>query len=342
MKNNSTNLGITRDARVLARRLTARRAPALAPLFFAAARFALALCAVALSAGSAGAQQVADAEFKPAVKRPAFKEGRGPVVLIDEAHNNFHTSDGRYQPFAELLRRDGYVVKGSKEKFSRESLKGARVLVIANAVNEKNVDDWTLPNPSAFTDEEVAAVRAWVQAGGALFLIADHMPMGGANEKMGAAFGLRWNNGFAMDEKSKSGTYVFKREDGVLKDHAVTRGRTPDERIDRVATFTGSAFRLDARGAEPLLVFPAQFVSLMPQVAWQFTPETPRVPVGGWSQGALVKAGKGRVAAFGEAAMFTAQLAGPNRLKVGMNSPDAPQNAQFLLNLLHWLTGVLK
>jgi hypothetical protein len=91
-----------------------------------------------------------------------------------------------------------------------------------------------------------------------------------------------------------------------------------------------------------VLVFGKGVVSLMPQTAWQFTKETPEVSVEGWSQGAVLRFGKGRVALFGEAAMFTAQLAGPQRTRVGMNSPDAPQNAQLLLNVLHWLTGKLK
>jgi hypothetical protein len=44
---------------------------------------------------------------------------------------------------------------------------------------------------------------------------------------------------------------------------------------------------------------------------------------------------------FGEAAMFTAQVAGPDRVPVGMSSPHAPQNARYLLNVLHWLGGTL-
>ena len=47
--------------------------------------------------------------------------------------------------------------------------------------------------------------------------------------------------------------------------------------------------------------------------------------------------GAGRIACFGEAAMFSAQLAGPNHFKAGMNSPEAAQNFQLLLNLIHWL-----
>jgi hypothetical protein len=287
------------------------------------------------------AQQVADPDFKPAVERPAYKQGRGPRVLLDEAHHNFHTATGRYQPFAELLRRDGYVVEASAKPFNRASLKGARVLVIANALAERNVGNWTLPTPSAFTDEEIEAVRAWVRGGGSLFLIADHMPMGGAAQKLGAAFGVRWNNGFALPEKQGAGTLFFSRADGTLKEQAVTRGRSEAERIERVATFTGSAFQVESDTVEPLLVFGKGVVTLMPQVAWQFTPETPRESVEGWYQGATMRYGKGRVALFGEAAMFSAQLGGPNRTPLGMNAPEAKQNPQLLLNVLHWLSEKL-
>jgi hypothetical protein len=39
--------------------------------------------------------------------------------------------------------------------------------------------------------------------------------------------------------------------------------------------------------------------------------------------------------------MFSAQVQGPNRLPMGMNDPAAPQNPQFLLNVLHWLSRLL-
>jgi hypothetical protein len=50
-----------------------------------------------------------------------------------------------------------------------------------------------------------------------------------------------------------------------------------------------------------------------------------------------MKYGKGRIVFFGEAAMFTSQLAGPNRIAVGMTSPYALENQKLLLNILHWL-----
>jgi hypothetical protein len=86
---------------------------------------------------------------------------------------------------------------------------------------------------------------------------------------------------------------------------------------------------------------PATTVQLLPQTAWQFTPETPRITGSGWLQGAALPVGRGRVAVFGEAAMFTAQLAGAERRPAGMNSPTAPQNHRFALNVVRWLAGVL-
>ena len=114
------------------------------------------------------AQQVPDTAFAPPIPNPMYQAAKGPVVLLDEAHFNFHTADGRYQPFAALLRRDGYDVRASKLAFSKASLKDAKIIVIANALAERNKTEWTLPTPPAFTDDEVRAVSDWVRAGGAL------------------------------------------------------------------------------------------------------------------------------------------------------------------------------
>lgn len=292
-----------------------------------------------LSGTAANAQQVADTSFKPPIPTPAYTSGKGPTIMVDEAHFNFHTVDGRYQAFADLLRRDGYDVKGSQTKFGKTSLTNAQILVIANALAERNRTEWSLPTPSAFTDEEIESVRDWVKGGGSLLLIVDHMPFPGAAGKLAEVFGVHFSNGYAMDEKVK-GPMLFKLSDGSLKEHSITRGHDKAEIVDSVATFTGSAFQVDAN-AQPLLVLGSSVVSLLTSVAGEVTDETPRIPVKGWYQGAVMRFGKGRVAVFGEAAMFSAQLAGPNRNPMGMNAPIASQNARFLLNVMHWLSGKL-
>jgi hypothetical protein len=296
---------------------------------------ALILCAVA------SAQQVGDPNFAPAIPRPAYAVGKGPVVLVDEAHHNFHTASGRYKTFADLLSRDGYVVRPSERALSRASLEGAAVLVVANALSERNVEEWTLPTPSAFTDAEVAAVREWVQGGGSLLLIVDHMPFPGCAEKLAAAFGARFSNGYAIPRGAQSGAITYTRDGGGLGDHAITRGRDAAERVTRVVSFTGSAFQ-PSKDAVPVMTFAGDVVSLETTEAGNFTESTPKVDVKGWCQGAVMRLGKGRVAIFGEAAMFTAQLAGPDKKPFGMNDPQAAENPRFLLNVAHWLSGLLE
>jgi len=66
------------------------------------------------------AQQVPDLKYQPPVPSPAYQKDQGPHVAIDQAHNNFHTATGRYQPFADLLRRDGYQVDGLAKPFAAD------------------------------------------------------------------------------------------------------------------------------------------------------------------------------------------------------------------------------
>jgi hypothetical protein len=286
------------------------------------------------------AQQVSDTLFTPPVGSPAFKEGTGPIVHIDGGHQNFHTMEGRYLPFARILQHDGYVVRSRHARFVRTDLDSSRILVISNALAKENQDDWNLPTPSAFDSAEIAAVRSWVHDGGSLWLIADHMPFPGAAGELAAEFGILMGNGFALDPRTEDGRMRFARSDGTLADHPITRGRNPSERIDSVVSFTGQAFRLEVAG-DNLMTLGRTTTLFMPEVAWQFSKLTPRISASGMLQGAAIRFGKGRVAVFGEAAMFSAQLAGPNRVPVGMNDLTAPQNPQFLLNVVHWLSGLL-
>lgn len=288
--------------------------------------------ALALLASPAAAQQISDPNADLSVERPAYAQGSGPRVIIDGAHNNFHTVDGRYAPFARLLGNDGFRVAGSDAAFTDDALRDVDILVIANALAAEDVEEWRTPNPSAFTADEIAAVRRFVERGGSLLLIADHMPMAGAAQDLGAAFGIAFDNGFAKPRANQGGEPdLFTRENGGLADDPVTAG------IRQVRTFTGSAFR--AEHARPLILLNADWEVLMPEVAWQFDDATPRASGDGKLQGALLEVGQGRVAVFGEAAMFTAQLAGPQAVPVGLNAPGAEDNKHFALNVLHWLAG---
>jgi hypothetical protein len=287
--------------------------------------------------GTVSAQQVPDLKYKPPLPRPAYESGKGPRVVIDEAHHNFHTAEGRYKAFAELLRRDGYRVGALRQPPSAKALEGVAVVVISNALHERNADDWSSPHPSAFTRDEIAALHGWVEKGGSLFLIADHTPFAGAAIDLARSFGVEFSNGYAQaGHWERGGPDTFEYRTG-LKESTITRGRIDAEKVTKVVTFTGSAFKAP-RGATPVLVFGARSESLETRAEGEDRPPRRKVPIEGWCQGAVIEVGKGRVAVFGEAAMFSAQLAGPERQPMGMNAPGAEQNHQLLLNVMHWLS----
>ena len=294
-----------------------------------------------LLTGLAFAQQISDPDFNPPIFNPAYPPGEGSKIYIDEAHNNFHTMDGRYKPFADLLARDGYIIQPLKDTIEMNTLEQVDILVISNPLNIKNIEDWTLPTPSAFTEDEIKNIVKWIEEGGSLFLIADHMPFPGAAGELAAAFGFELNNGFAYDTVTGGGPDLFTLKDGTLNDNFITNGRSEQEKVDSIYSFTGEAFQIP-EDATPVLILNDNFISLMPDTAWNFKDDTPQVSVAGWSQGAVKKFGKGKIAIWGEAAMFSAQIAGEQKIKVGMNAPKAKYNYQLLLNIIHWLDNLIE
>ena len=284
------------------------------------------------------AQQVADPNFNTKVDRPAYKK-KGPKVLFDEAHNNFHTAGGRYKPFADLISSDGYQITPNKEKFSAPTLKGFQILVISNAMGAAQMNLPAASNP-AFTTEECDAVRDWVRQGGALLLVADHAPVGGATQILGERFGIDMSKQYTVDEQNfeketqNPGFIVYTRESGRLADHAITRGRNAAEHVNKVIAFTGQSLKGPADSfAFMKLADTAQ--DRMPG------PDSKPVSAAGRAQGIAMRFGKGRAVFLGEAAMLSAQLAGPNQAKFGMNRPGI-DNRQLALNIVHWLSGLLK
>lgn len=286
-------------------------------------------------ASSVSSQQQADQTFDASVKNPAYTTTH-PRVLIDEAHFNFHTASGRYKPFADLVSNDGYRVTPNKEKFTAESLNGFDVLVISNAgAAQPSSAERSSP---AFTDAECDAVREWVRAGGALLLIADHAPAGAAAANLSERFGVGMSKGFTADPANYERVALdtswirFSRANKNLGDHPITRGRDASERINSVLSFTGQS--LDApRGSTALLKLSAQAYN----VDDLNNPDKAKITsAAGRAQAVALPFGKGRVVVFGEAAMLTAQ----NR-NFGLNYPGT-DNKQLVLNVMHWLSGLLK
>jgi hypothetical protein len=256
--------------------------------------------------------------------------------MIDAAHNNFHTLGGGFTAFGRLLTGDGYRVQSLDHKLNEtDSQPLCHILVIANALDAFDTSEWILPNPSAFNGLEISNIKQWVKDGGRLLLIADHMPFAGAADELAKAFGFHYLNGFAFTGERSWPPSIFDRTHGTLLLSPVSDSREARFSVNTVSTFTGSAFTIPDQ-AIPVLKFKPEHWSLQPDTAWVFHPDTPKIQLDNYFQGALMKYGKGKIAVFGEAAMFTAQIA-RETMKVGINAPEAPENAAFVLNVIRWL-----
>jgi hypothetical protein len=117
----------------------------------------------------------------------------------------------------------------------------------------------------------------------------------------------------------------------------------PDGRkLDSIVTFTGHGFEYPPH-AVPVLVFRKGSVIMMPDTAWVFRQDTPRLDAEGMAQLAYMEHGAGRIVVSGEAAMFTSQcFGGLSWKRGGMGSAVARNNYKLLLNIIHWLDVVQK
>jgi hypothetical protein len=279
--------------------------------------------------------QTADPNYSARVNHPAylFKPGLPhPRVFFDAAHHNFHTIDGRYGPFAALLRADGFRVQQNTAPFTEHSFDSMDVLIIANAMGASLP---ILPGASsqAFTDTEMDAVRDWVLAGGALLLIADHAPMGDANRALAGKFNVDMQSARTVDfmhfdSVSGSPAWIeFLRSRGEIASHPITNGRDSSQRIDKVIAFAGQSIEGPSE-ATALLVLGDSAYDLMPNGR--------RKPVTGRAMALAMPFGKGRLVVVGEAAMLTAQVTNAGQLQFGFQLPRS-QDARFALNIVEWL-----
>ncbi len=163
------------------------------------------------------------------------------------------------------------------------------------------------------------------------------MPFAGAASQLAAAFGISLLNG-VVEDPARLDPVVFRRADGSLVAHPITRGREAADQVDSVGTFDGAAFR--AEDAEPLLVLSAAYVSYQWRKAWAIDKNTPNMSVAGWLQGAVKRVREGRLAVFSDATMFSAQIA-PDRSRLGMNTPEGRQNLRLLRNVMHLADGAV-
>ncbi|MBA3915785.1 MAG: hypothetical protein H0X25_18415 [Acidobacteriales bacterium] len=310
------------------------------------------------------AQMMADPNANIAIANPAYKSAH-PRIAIDQAHGNIHTVDGLFKPFAQLAENDGYHVVANAKSFTKDSLTNIDVLVISNPLGTLSNDNNN--SSPAFTQAECGAVYDWVQHGGSLFLIADHAPAGDAAQPIAQRFGVALGNNFVFDTTSDNFTgedvtqLVFSDTNHLLGSSPIIRGRSESERLHRLVAFTGESVSIPKSatallmlsgtaglafpGSEPEPMFDKDAVKA--KAAREAALK--RAPAGAKSMAVAFSSGKGRVIVSGEAGMMTAQVwkekqkDGTDKI-AGTMGWEVPGNddRQYVLNILHWLSGALQ
>src|SRR5262249_36124675 len=191
---------------------------------------------------------------------------------------------------------------------------------------------------SAFTEDECNAVQEWVKSGGALLLIADHAAFGGAAQSLSSRFGVVMSKSFTFATSNSPpgnpSVLIFSRDNTLLTKRSITEGPDKNEQLNVVESFTGQS----VKGPEDSVAI------LKLSDTAKDTPNrdaNESVSAAGRAQAIALKFGKGRVVVQGEAAMVSAQIAGQEKTKMGMNVPGN-DNKQYTLNLMHWLSGLLR
>jgi hypothetical protein len=281
------------------------------------------------------AQQSADPHFDARVDKPTFTKNF-PRVLFDEAHFNFDTTNNRYKPFADLLFNDGYHIAVNRQQFTKSSLATHKILVIVNPLGVEDMDDEGADSP-AFTPAECEVVNDWVRGGGALLFIVDHAPFASAAEILAKQLGVDMSRSETTDAANSDKEFnlpsviVYSRENHQLAESAITNGRNDAERVNRVIVFSGQSLK-GPQGSEAFLKLADGAVNEI---------DGKSASAAGRAQGIAFRLGKGRVVVLGDAAMLSAQVTGSDNQPIGMNVPNI-DNRQLALNIMHWLSGILK
>jgi hypothetical protein len=204
-----------------------------------------------LMAGAARMEINDDETYSPHLEHPAYLDN-GPVVLLDEAHGNYHFD----KAYAKLISTDGYQVVVSRSPFTFDELSKAKVLVIMNPGVFMSMAWHDNPKP-LFSNVESAAVKDWVASGGSL-LFASGSTKVETEEMLLNYLGVAFSHDVlsdrelikpsalmqtrpapgqppAMPTELPVEQLAFTREKKMLATHIILAGRSEAERVDALA-----------------------------------------------------------------------------------------------------------
>lgn len=284
-------------------------------------------------------QMLNDSPFNASISNPKYKKQKGLKILIDAGHHNFIVEMGLIKPFVDLSTNDGYQPKIDSGVFTSAYLTNYEIVFIPPAMPFKFGSKKEVTTEITFTPDELAALKDWVNKGGSLMMLSEHAPIDKSMTPLFNTFGIQLSIGAVVDSVNydKSIKFpnaetllLFNSSNGLLNStHPIIKGNNPNELVQNIVTYTGSA--LTGEGYTNIF-------KLSPSAKirkWSASQPSG----GGDSQCLAGNFGKGKVFALGDCNGFTAMYVntGGAKFSAGMQV-DAYDWRQFVLNTLHWMS----
>lgn len=285
------------------------------------------------------AQMLNDSPFNASISNPKYKKQKGPKILIDAGHHNFIVEMGLIKPFVDLSTNDGYQPKIDSGIFTSAYLANYEIVFIPPAMPFKFGSKREVTTEITFTPDELAALKDWVNKGGSLMMLSEHAPIDKSMTPLFNTFGIQLSIGAVVDSVNYDTSIkfpnaetllLFNSSNGLLNStHPIIKGNNPNELIQNIVTYTGSA--LTGEGYTNIF-------KLSPSA--KIRKWSASQPSGGGNSQCLAgKVGNGKVVALGDCNGFTAMYIKTSALKfsAGMQVPGYDWK-QFVLNTMHWLS----
>ena len=273
-----------------------------------------------------------DPNFSTKVEKPNFETETGPLIVIDDVHNNCFITTGLILPLLELLKSDGYRIDFSGRQLDLAALDQADIFLVITPMSSAYTD-FEENYTEAYSPEELEALERWVREGGSLIVFSEHFPFDIAVSGLLETFGISTSIGVTIDHdfsNESAGEIVFEGE-RLDKRHPIVAGKRS---VTKVASYGGSA--LSGDGYTNIMKLSDHSMNISRN--WMGVEGG---PLGrGNSQGLAGFYGDGRIAAFGDSNGFAAMIFEDDISKafVGMND-ETYDWRNLVLNAFDWLSG---
>ncbi|MAU91871.1 MAG: hypothetical protein CMQ03_06050, partial [Gammaproteobacteria bacterium] len=178
-----------------------------------------------------------DPNFVTTIEKPSYEAERGPLIVVDNGHNNFFITTGLIKPLLELLGSDGYRLDFSAGKVDLATLDRADIFLVITPMSSA-YNDFEDEFTEAYSTEEVVVLERWVRKGGSLIVFSEHFPFDIAVSGLLEVFGISTSIGVTIDydfSNESAGEIVFEQE-RLEKSHPIVAGKRS---VTKVASYGG-------------------------------------------------------------------------------------------------------